>query len=154
MMIYASTTHGDYYRHRVLGLRRNILDKLGPQAYAQYTSLLLYPPYWINSNHDKLAMMEAAAATDLAKPGVQGSRLEAILRFDRRTELRKIAIPTMVLCCEDDILTPSYFSREFAQLIPNAKLMVIAQGGHAFAQTEPDKFNEIVLRFFGRHPGP
>lgn len=150
MVVYASTTCGDPYRRRVLGLRRILLEKLGPQAYAEYTSLLLYPPYWINSNQDSLAKMEAASAKELADSAVQSSRLEAILKFDRRSELHKIAAPTMVLCCEDDILTPPYFSKELAQLIPNSELMLISRGGHAYARTEPKEFNEIVLRFFRR----
>jgi len=150
LVIYASTTCGDPYRHRILELRSDILQSLGPRAYARYTTLLLYPPYWINANAARLDEMEAAAARQLGDAEVQTSRLNAILAFDRRNEFKRIALPTMVLCCADDILTPAYFSREYAELIPNAGLTVRPRGGHAYAQTEPEEFNQRVLDFFLR----
>jgi aminoacrylate hydrolase len=148
MVIYASTTCGDAYRRRILNLRRDILERLGALAYARYTSLLLYPPYWINANQPRLDELEAAAAGQLGDAAVQGSRLDAILNFDRRADLHRLTLPTMVLCCEDDILTPAYFSREYARLIPQANLVLMPRGGHAYAQTEPDEFNEGMVRFF------
>lgn len=148
LAIYASTTCGDPYRRRIFDLRRDLLAHLGAPSYARYTSLLLYPPYWINANAERLAEMEAAAASQLGDAVIQGSRLDAILQFDRRKELYKLDLPTMVLCCEDDILTPAYFSREYARLIPHARLLLVPRGGHAYAQTEPDEFNETMVRFF------
>jgi aminoacrylate hydrolase len=148
LVIYASTTCGDSYRRRIFDLRRGLLAHLGALSYARYTSLLLYPPYWINANEERLGEMEAAAASQLGDAVIQGSRLDAILRFDRRKELCKLDLPTMVLCCEDDILTPAYFSREYARLIPDARLLLVSRGGHAYAQTEPDEFNETMVQFF------
>ena len=94
--------------------------------------------------------MEVAAARQLGDPEVQASRLNAILAFDRRSEVNRIALPTMVLCCADDVLTPAYFSREYAELIPNAGLTIRPRGGHAYAQTEPEEFNRRVLDFLLR----
>lgn len=148
LLLYASTTHGDAYRRRVFALRERLLAALGPEAYAQYTSLLLYPPYWINANGDRLAAMEKQAAAALGPPAVQASRLAAILEFDRRAELEAIRIPTLVLCANDDILTPRYFSEEYARLIPGARSHWEPRGGHALSRTEPEIFNRIALDFF------
>jgi aminoacrylate hydrolase len=148
LLIYASTTHGDAYRRRVFALRARLLAELGAEAYAQYTSLLLYPPYWINANAGRLAAMEKEAAAALGPAEVQASRLAAILEFDRRAELGKIRIPTLVLCADDDILTPRYFSEEYARLIPGAKSRWEPRGGHALSRTEPATFNRIALEFF------
>jgi aminoacrylate hydrolase len=148
LLIYASTTHGDAYRRRVFALRERLLSELGAEAYAQYTSLLLYPPYWINANAERLAAMEKEAAAALGPAAVQASRLAAILEFDRRAELKKIRIPTLVLCADDDILTPRYFSEEYARLIPGAKTRWEPRGGHALSRTEPATFNRIALEFF------
>jgi aminoacrylate hydrolase len=147
LVIYASTTCGDNYRRSVLGLRRDILESLGPEGYARYTTLLLYPPYWINRNRERIQSMQRAAASQLGDAAVQASRLNAILNFDRREELKQLSLRVMVLCCEDDILTPSYFSREFASLIPGAELVLPQRGGHAYAHTEPEEFNACVLQF-------
>ena len=110
LLIYASTTHGDAYRHRVFGLRKLLFEAVGRDAYAQYTSLLLYPPIGSNAHDAELREMEATAGASLGAPEVQASRLDAILRFDRRAEFGRIALPVRVLCAEDDILTPRYFS--------------------------------------------
>lgn len=148
MMIYASTTCGDAYRRKVLGLRSKLFSGLGIEAYAQYSSLLLYPPYWINAHEEELTETEAATPDQLGNSDVQASRFEAILNFDRRAELTRISIPTLVLCADDDILTPRYFSEEYVRLIPGAQGHWVARGGHALSRTEPDIFNEIAIKFF------
>lgn len=148
LMIYASTTCGDDYRRKVLGLRTKIFDGLGIAAYAQYSTLLLYPPYWINSHPEEVAKIEADIAGQLADPEIQASRFDAILHFDRRDELSRITIPTMVLCANDDILTPRYFSEEYARLIPGSRHLWLERGGHALSRTEPDEFGRIAIQFF------
>lgn len=151
LMVYASTTCGDHYRRRILGLRTQLLSKLGPQAYAAFTTLLLYPPYYINRHHEALAAGERVAAAQLGSPEVQASRLEAILAFDRRRDMASIRIPTLVACANDDILTPRYFSEEYAALIPGARTFWAERGGHALSRTEPELFNEVAIRFFAEH---
>jgi aminoacrylate hydrolase len=148
LMIYASTTHGDPYRRRIFDLRRQLHAGLGTKAYAKYTSLLLYPPYWINAHHEALIEAELNAARQLGDPEVQASRLDAILAFDRRAEFSRISVPSMIVCADDDILTPRYFSEDFAARIPNAKTHFVKRGGHALSRTEPEIFNQIALDFF------
>jgi aminoacrylate hydrolase len=148
MTVYASTTHGDAYRKRVLQLRSQLFGGLGIKAYAQYSSLLLYPPYWINAHDAELAESEAKVVDQLGDPKIQSSRFDAILNFDRRDELSRIDIPTLVLCANDDILTPRYFSEEYVKRIPGASGRWIERGGHALSRTEPDLFNRVVLEFF------
>lgn len=148
LMVYASTTHGDPYRHRLFDLRRQIHAGLGTEAYAKYTTLLLYPPYWINANHERMKKIESVAAQQLGEPAVQASRLDAILAFDRREELGRIAAPTMVLCADDDIITPRYFSEDYAKRVPGARAHFVERGGHALSRTEPELFNKIALDFF------
>lgn len=149
LLIYASTTHGDAYRRRVFALRERLLGGLGADAYAHYTTLLLYPPYWINANEAALPEMEKLAAGALGPAEVQASRLAAILAFDRRSELKSIRLPTLVLCSDDDILTPRYFSEEYARLIPGARSHWEPRGGHALSRTEAARFNRIALDFLG-----
>jgi aminoacrylate hydrolase len=148
MMIYASTTHGDAYRKKILGLRSVLFSQLGVEAYAQYSTLLLYPPYWINGHEIEIAEAEGATPDQLGSAEIQSSRFDAILNFDRRAELSRIAIPTLVVCADDDILTPKYFSEEFVRLIPSARGHFLARGGHALSRTEPELFESIAIEFF------
>lgn len=151
LIINSSTSCGDSYRRKLFSIRRLLHSRVGPEAYAAFTSLLLYPPWWINQNTAVLETEEARAAASLGAPEVQESRLDAILSFDRRSELAKIDIPTLVICARDDVLTPAYFSKELAGLIPNAKLDLLETGGHACSRTMIDQFNKAVLEFLAEH---
>ena len=57
----------------------------------------------------------------------------------------------MVICAKDDILTPPYFSRKLADLIPDAELVELDRGGHCASETNVANFNNAVLRFIGRY---
>ena len=125
-----------------------LYEQLGGEAYAQFRTLLLYPPYWINEHHQELAAQEARDGGELGGPEVQASRLNAILAFDRRKEFHRINVPTLVVSADDDLLAPRYFSEEYVRLIPGARVHFAVRGGHALTKTEPDLFNRIALEFF------
>jgi aminoacrylate hydrolase len=148
LLICSSTTWGDPYRRKVFAIRKQLFERVGGEAYAQFRTLLLYPPYWINAHHAALEAEEGRDGSHLGSAEVQGSRLDAILAFDRRSELHRVAVPTLVVCADDDILTPRYFSEEYARLIPGARTQWMAHGGHALTRTEPETFNRIALDFF------
>ncbi len=146
LVIQSSTSHGDAYRRRLLEVRRT-LHALGAAAYARFTTLLLYPPYYINAHDEALAAEEAIGAAGLGSPAVQGSRLDAILAFDRRADMHRVAIPVRVIVAEDDILTPRYFAEELVRHIPGAEACFTPHGGHALSRTEPAVFDSLVLPF-------
>jgi pimeloyl-ACP methyl ester carboxylesterase len=58
------------------------------------------------------------------------AQAEAIRVFDRRSELKTITTPTLVLVGAEDVLTPSFQSVDIAQRIPGSKLVVLPRGGH------------------------
>jgi aminoacrylate hydrolase len=147
LVLNSSTTHGDAYRHKLFGVRRTLHAAAGPAAYASFTSLLLYPPWYINQHAGALAAEEARAAAGIAAPEIQASRLDAILAWDRRAALPGLQTPVLVICAEDDILTPIAFSEGFARLIPGAVLHRLATGGHACSRTVPEVFEPAVLEF-------
>ena len=148
LVIYASVHKADHYRHRVWGLRKQILEEMGPEVYAKTTSLFFYPPEFTTAHHEELLALEVRTAQfELSSPEIMGSRIEAILKFDISTDLIKIKTPTLVICAEDDLLTPSYFSKEIAALIPHAQLVLFPKGGHAYSRSNPESFNKLVLSF-------
>jgi aminoacrylate hydrolase len=152
LVLYASVHKADHYRHRVWGLRKQILEAMGPEVYAKTTSLFFYPPEFTNAHHEELLAVEARTAQfELSSPEIMGSRIESILQFDVVADLGKIKTPTLVICSEDDLLTPAYFSQEMATLIPNAKLVLFQKGGHAYSRSNPEQFNQLVLDFIDQH---
>jgi aminoacrylate hydrolase len=148
LVLYASINRSDAYRRRIWSLRKRILEELGPEAYAQTTSLFFYPPQYISENDAALARIEAkTVAEDIGSPAIMASRIGAILKFDIGAELDRIKAPTLVVCAEDDQLTPAYFSREIAAAIAGAELAMFERGGHALSRYDSGAFNARVLAF-------
>jgi aminoacrylate hydrolase len=147
MLLYASIHRADAYRRRVFALRRRILEEMGPEEYARTTSLLFYPPAYVAANAAALEAGEVRAVAEIGTPEIMNSRFDAILNFDIAARLCEVRVPTLVLCAQDDMLTPAYFSREIAASIPGAELRLWESGGHALSRTRPAEF-EAVLREF------
>jgi len=151
LTIYASWTKADPFFRRVFEARRALLTAAGAAAYMRSTAVFLYPDWWVNENIGLLEDREKAAAPAFPPAEIVASRIDAIVAFDRTADLPAIATPTLVVCAKDDILTPPYFSRELARLIPGAQLVEIERGGHCASETNAQAFNDAVLGFIARH---
>ena len=114
-------------------------------------TLLLYPPFWVARNNEKLRQLEAQGLATFPPPEIVMSRIDAILAFDRTSELARIRTPSLIVAAQDDIVTPAYFSEELARLIPGAEAKFFAQGGHCFTQVMAREFNQAVLPFLEAH---
>jgi aminoacrylate hydrolase len=150
-VIYASWTKADPFFRRVFEVRRGLLTAVGPAAYVRSATLFLYPDWWINQNIGLLEDREKATIAAFPPAEIVASRIDAILEFDRTADLPKLKIPTLIICAEDDFLTPPHFSRELAGLIPGAKLVELARGGHCASEANREEFNNAVLGFIARH---
>lgn len=98
---------------------------------------------------------------DLVQPMLQGylrdgfpmseatfvRQCDACLGHDTRGRLGRIAQPTLVLCGQEDLLTPPKLSRELAAALPDAHLVVIPHAGHLVMAEAAVRFDEIVLQF-------
>jgi aminoacrylate hydrolase len=150
MVQYASWTCADDHFRWCFDIRKTLLHSAGVQAYTHATPLFLMPPWFVRENAERLRAEEEATVRAAAPAEILGARIDAILAFDRTAQLGQISVPTMVLCAQDDILTPPYYSEELARRIPDAELVWMAQGGHACSQVLPDEFNALVLSFLNR----
>jgi aminoacrylate hydrolase len=130
LTIYASWTKCDPFFRRVFEARRALLTLGGAGAYTRAASVFLYPDWWINENIGLLEERERVVVPNFQPAEIVASRIDAIVAFDRTADLPNIRLPTLVICAKDDILTPPYFSRELARLIPNASRIELAHGGH------------------------
>ena len=74
---------------------------------------------------------------------------EAILAFDARPVLGKIACPTLILGGEEDQVVGAEGSRELHAAIPGSELYLYPGLGHGAFEEAPD-FNERVYDFFTR----
>ena len=72
-------------------------------------------------------------------------------RRDQQTTLRKIAVPTQIICGVQDVIWPLKRHTFLAELIPGATLSVIDDAGHLPPLEQPEKVVE-VLREWLRQP--
>jgi pimeloyl-ACP methyl ester carboxylesterase len=74
-------------------------------------------------------------------------QIEASGRHDAGERLRSLSIPVHVIGAEHDILVPCWKSRELAELIPDARLTVVAAAPHGVNLERAEEFNRAVLDF-------
>jgi pimeloyl-ACP methyl ester carboxylesterase len=67
-----------------------------------------------------------------------------------RDNISSIHIPTLIICGENDMMTPCKFSYSMHEKIKDSKLIVIPKTGHYVFLECPDKVNEGIKGFLQR----
>jgi pimeloyl-ACP methyl ester carboxylesterase len=75
-------------------------------------------------------------------------QLGAILAWESRQRLAQIEAPTLVIHGETDELVPPENGRMIAELIPNAKLLMLPDTSHIFFTDQPEISHSEILNFF------
>ncbi|WP_336777559.1 alpha/beta fold hydrolase [Pantoea sp. USHLN256] len=154
MVQYASWAKSDMHFNWCFRMRRALLLGSSLEEYVHGSALFLYPPEHIKANADTLSPALLASATRFPARDVVLSRIDAIMAHDASAALPQIQTPTLVMCAQDDILTPPYQSRLLAENIPGAQLKIVPQGGHSFSETETPLFNQITRDFMASLHSP
>jgi aminoacrylate hydrolase len=147
LVLANSWTKADPFFRWCFEVRRELLLKAGLAAYQHIAPLFLYPPWFLNRHADQIRAEQAASVAGFTTVEIACARIDAILAFDRTSQLGSIRIPTLVICARDDGLTPAYFSEELAAAIPEAQLVLLETGGHACSRTTTAEFDRRVLAF-------
>jgi pimeloyl-ACP methyl ester carboxylesterase len=71
-------------------------------------------------------------------------------RVDSRPSLAAIAVPTLVLVGEQDHLTPLDLAQEMATAIPQARLVIVPECGHASTLEQPQAVNYALREWLRR----
>jgi 3-oxoadipate enol-lactonase len=78
------------------------------------------------------------------------AQLAVIQQHDTTARLGEIAVPTLVLAGEQDILIPVSLSRRLHERIPGSQ-WATTSGGHACLWEYPAEFNQAFLEFISQH---
>ncbi len=81
------------------------------------------------------------------RPEVLHGDYSACDRFDVMKEIEKIDLPTLILCGEDDALTPVLYSRYLHSRIKGSKLEILPHAGHMVMVESSQAFNEKIREF-------
>jgi pimeloyl-ACP methyl ester carboxylesterase len=68
-------------------------------------------------------------------------------RFDLMNEVEKIDLPTLILCGEEDRLSPVKYSEFLHRRIRGSKMEVLPNAGHMVMMESPQVFNEKIGEF-------
>ncbi len=68
-------------------------------------------------------------------------------KFDVMGEIEKLNIPTLVVCGDQDMMTPPKYSEYLAAKIPKSTLRIIKDCGHMLMLERPQEFNETIKEF-------
>jgi pimeloyl-ACP methyl ester carboxylesterase len=80
-------------------------------------------------------------------PPVIFNDFQACDHFDIRNRLHEIRVPTLVLCGEEDQLTPAKYSRYLHENITASSLALISRAGHMVMSEHPDTLNGEINSF-------
>ncbi len=72
---------------------------------------------------------------------------KAVWLADQRDRVAEIAVPTLIVCGDQDRPTPPALSEELHRMIPGSRLEMIADAGHLTNLERPSEFNRLVEEF-------
>jgi aminoacrylate hydrolase len=147
LVLSATWAGQDPFFRRLFESRRETLLTSGVESYLRASALMLAPPWWVRANDALLTEQHRLTAAASPPVDVLVSRIDAIVRFDRRARLGEIRTPTLVIVAADDMITPRFFSDELAERIAGAKLVVLDGGGHYAPVCLPAPYNAQVGAF-------
>jgi len=115
----------------------SVVDAMLPRLFCKMT---------LEQRPERVEPMKAVMEK-MSPQGIAGALRGMAVRPDRRGELPKIAVPTLVLVGEDDVIAPPTEAKAMAAAIPHARLEVVPQGGHLAPYENPSVANAAILRF-------
>ena len=141
-------THG--YAKMYLGMLGRWLEEGGMDLYYEAALLYLFPPDFITDNYDQvMTILDNMKKNSSPVEGMRG-QLAANMSHDISEHLGKIDVPTLVTVGENDMCLPPSFSRELAEGIKGAELIIFPGGSHLFGVQDPPTFNRATLDWLAK----
>jgi pimeloyl-ACP methyl ester carboxylesterase len=84
-------------------------------------------------------------------PGTYKRALEALVTFDRRQDLARISMPTLLVAGANDPNAPPEVMRKMGERIPRSQYKVMQGIGHLMNLESPDDFDQMVMAFIGEN---
>jgi pimeloyl-ACP methyl ester carboxylesterase len=83
-------------------------------------------------------------------PEILTQDLKACQKFDVRDRIEEITIPSLIICGEEDNMTPIKFSEFLHVKLINSQLVRVPNAGHFVFQEASNETNNYILEFLGR----
>ena len=125
---------------------RAVLDAGHPRAVVEAMIPKLFGKSTLKDHPERVDPMRAEMEKTSAS-GVAGALRGMAIRPDRRGDLARITVPTLVVVGKEDVIAPPDEARAIAEGLPDGRLEVVPDAGHLSPLENPQAFNEVVLRF-------
>lgn len=126
--------------------RAAAIKRINTEGLAQFAKEFITNCYgdYYKQNHIEEFEKRIAKSTTFNAVGVKGSLLAMLGRNDTTEYLSKIKIPVLVICGENDALTPTPVMKAMAEKINGARFVVIKNSGHMSPIENPKEVNEAI----------
>ncbi len=137
----------------VSGMVRFVATQLAPASKrTQALAKLLYPRSFLqNCNREQLASRMKLQMGDAASRITMRHQLAAIRNHDTRDRLGNLALPTLIVKPEKDILVKPRHSDELHRRIVSSSLMRLPDAGHGVIFQSAKDVNRLLLDHFRRN---
>ena len=99
------------------------------------------------SGASEAARAEAAEVMSHVPPLTYRLALNALMGFDRRAHLARLAMPALLIAGSDDRNAPPAVMRGMAERMPDARYVEFERCGHLMMFEQPDAFNAALIGF-------
>lgn len=132
-----------------LRVRQEFFDLLAGDYEAAVEEVLRW---WFSPGASPRVVERARMALRMVSPAAVHDDLWAANRFDAMDRVGGITLPTLVLCGEEDRLTPVRYAEYLHGRIAGSQLVVIPHAGHMVVLEQPRATNEAIAAFLGGLP--
>lgn len=133
--------------------QRFVAERIGPldegKTMAQIAARLMPAMRGRHSAVEGLAHAERIMAG--VPPDTYRLAVRLLTTFDRRQDLSRIAVPTLLVAGSDDRTAPPALMERMARKIPGGELVVLEGCGHLGPMDQPEAFNSAVEGFLRRN---
>ncbi len=126
---------------RAAAIKRINAEGLAPYA-RDFMATCFSEPYKKNQQDELGRMVEKSGRFDPV--GVKGCLIAMLSRTDTTGALEKIEIPALLICGEEDALTPPAGMRAMSQRIKRAEYVEISRAGHMSPIENPEEVNRAI----------
>jgi pimeloyl-ACP methyl ester carboxylesterase len=125
--------------------RESLIAMAQAGKFAEVNAILM--PRYLHPDHrgEPFRKVVDEMADDVGVDGFVRQERAIISRPDSRPMLRDIRCPTLVLVGDADAATPPDLSREMADAIPGARLVIVEHCGHLSTIEQPDAVNAALI---------
>ncbi len=122
--------------------RLEVFEALGPQRFAREKAPAIMSPNVTEKVREKVVEIMARV-----KPEGFRQAVEMLSKANFFSDAPFIEVPSLVLCGDDDPISPEPLCRAVAEALPDAQFRLIAHAGHYSAMEQPKTFNQMLDEF-------